>query len=89
MAFYGLIAHFFLLLFFSRSVVSDSGTPWTAARQASLSITDSCSLLRPRVHRVGYATQPSHPLSSPSPPAFNLSQHQGLSQWIGSSFSAD
>ena len=31
------------------------------------------------VHRVGDAIQPSHPLSSPSPPAFNLSQHQGLS----------
>ena len=30
------------------------------------------------VHRVGGAFQPSHPLSSPSPPAFNLSQHQGL-----------
>ena len=29
-------------------------------------------------HRVGDAIQPSHPLSSPSPPAFNLSQHQGL-----------
>ena len=36
------------------------------------------------VHRVGDAIQPSHPLSSPSPPAFNLSQHQGLFQWIGS-----
>ena len=33
------------------------------------------------VHRVGDAIQPSHPLSSPSPPAFNLSQHQGLFQW--------
>ena len=32
------------------------------------------------VHWVGDATQPSHPLSSPSPPAFNLSQHQGLLQ---------
>ena len=31
------------------------------------------------VHWVGGATQPSHPLSSPSPPAFNLSQHQGFS----------
>ena len=31
------------------------------------------------VHWVGDAIQPSHPLSSPSPPAFNLSQHQGLS----------
>ena len=30
------------------------------------------------VHRVGDAIQPSHPLSSPSPPAFNLSQHQAL-----------
>ena len=30
------------------------------------------------VHRVSDATQPSHPLSSPSPPTFNLSQHQGL-----------
>ena len=33
-----------------------------------------------QVHRVGDAIQPSHPLSSPSPPAFNLSQHQGLFQ---------
>ena len=31
------------------------------------------------------AIQPSHPLSSPSPPAFNLSQHQSLFQWISSS----
>ena len=30
------------------------------------------------IHRVSDAIQPSHPLSSPSPPAFNLSQHQGL-----------
>ena len=30
------------------------------------------------VHQVGDAIQPSHPLSSPSPPAFNLSQHQGV-----------
>ena len=34
---------------------------------------------------VGDAIQPSHRLSSPSPPAFNLSQHQGLFQWVGSS----
>ena len=32
------------------------------------------------VHRVGDAIQPSHPLSSPSPPALNPSQHQGLLQ---------
>ena len=34
------------------------------------------------VHWVGDAIQSSHPLSSPSPPALNLSQHQGLFQWI-------
>ena len=34
------------------------------------------------VHWVGDAIQPSHPLSSPSPPAINLSQHQGLSQLL-------
>ena len=37
------------------------------------------------IHWVGDAIQPSHPLLSPSPPAFNLSQHQGLFQWISSS----
>ena len=36
------------------------------------------------VHRVGDASQPSHPGLSPSPPAFNLSQHQVLFQWVGS-----
>ena len=34
------------------------------------------------VHWVSDAIQPSHPLSSPSPPAFNLSQHQGLFKWV-------
>ena len=37
------------------------------------------------VHWVGNALQPSHPLSSPSPTALNLSQHQGLFQWVSSS----
>ena len=36
------------------------------------------------VHPIDDATQPSHPLLSPSPPAFNLSQHQGLFQSVGS-----
>ena len=40
---------------------------------------------RTHVHRVSDAIQPSHPLSSPSPPAFNLSQHQGLFKWVSSS----
>ena len=34
---------------------------------------------------IGDAIQPSHPLSSPSPPALNLSQHQGLFKWVSSS----
>ena len=37
------------------------------------------------VHWVSDVIQPSHPLSPPSPPAFNLSQHQGLFQWVCSS----
>jgi len=36
-------------------------------------------LIQTHVHRVSDPIQPSHPLSSPSPPAFNLSKHQGLS----------
>ena len=36
------------------------------------------------VHQVGDAIQPTHPLSSPSPPALNLSQHQGLFKWVSS-----
>ena len=42
-------------------------------------------LTQTHVHLVGDAIQPSHPLSSPSPPAFNLSQHQGLFKWVSSS----
>ena len=38
-----------------------------------------------QVHWVSDDIQPSHPLSSPSPPALSLSQHQGLFQWVNSS----
>ena len=37
------------------------------------------------IHWVGDAIQPSHPLSSPSSPVFNLFQHQGFFQWVSSS----
>ena len=57
---------------FSRSVLSDSVTPWTAACQASLSITNPRNLLK-LMSMSRWCHQPSHPLSSPSPPAFNLS----------------
>ena len=40
-------------------------------------------LTQTHVHRVSNAIQPSQPLSSPSPPTFNLSQHQGLFKWVG------
>ena len=42
-------------------------------------------LVQTHVHRVGDAIQPSHPLLSPSPPALNLSQIQGLFKWVSSS----
>ena len=41
-------------------------------------------LTQTHMHQVGDAIQPSHPLSSPSPPAFNLSQHQGLFKSVSS-----
>ena len=69
--------------FSSLSRVRLFATPWTAARQASLSITKE--LAQTHVHQVGDAIQPSHPLSSPSPPAFNPSQHHGLFQRVSSS----
>ena len=42
-------------------------------------------LAQTHVHGAGDAIQPSHPLSSPSPPTFKLSQHQGLFHWVSSS----
>ena len=42
-------------------------------------------LAQTHVHRVSDTIQPSHPLLPPSPPALNLSQHQGLFQWVSSS----
>ena len=64
---------------FSGSVVSDSATPARLAVNHQLQ-----ELAQTHVHQVGDAIQPSHPLSTPSPPAFNLSQHQGLFKWVSS-----
>ena len=50
-------------------------TPWTAAQQVSLCITNSRSLLKLMSIEL---VMPSHPLLSRSPPTFKLSQHQGL-----------
>ena len=68
----------------SLSHVQLCATPWTAApgfpvhRQLQ-------ELAQTHVHRVSDAIQPSHPLSPPSPPAFNLFQHQGPFKWVNSS----
>ena len=73
---------------FSHSVMSDSlwpherSTPGLPVRHQLLEFTQT------HVHQVGDAIQPSHPLSSPSPPAPNPSQHQGLIQWVNSSHEA-
>ena len=69
---------------FSHSVLSDSVTPWTAAHQASLSITISQGMLKLMSIESMMPFQPSHPLSTPSP-TFNVSQHKGLFQWASSS----
>ena len=56
----------------------------TAGHQGSLSITNIQSLLKLKSIE-SVMPKPSHPLSSPSPPTFNLSQHQGLFQSVNSS----
>ena len=62
-----------MLLF---SCVQLFATPWTATPV----LYQLPELAQTHVHPVGDASQPSHPLSSPSPPALNPSQHQGLFQ---------
>ena len=68
---------------FSSSVVSDSLWPHRLQHTRPLSITNSQSPPKPMSIEL-MDIQPSHPLSSPFHPAFNLSQHQGLFQWVGS-----
>ena len=65
-------------------------SPVQSSPVQSLSHVRLCPSPTPRVaqthvHWVGDAIQPAHPLSSPSPPALNLSQHQGLFKWVSSS----
>ena len=78
---------------------SNQGHKWTSVAQSCPTLCDpmDCSmpslpvhhqlleLTQTHVHWVDDAIQPSHPLSSPSPFAFNLSQHRGLFQWVSSS----
>ena len=69
---------------FSRSVVSDSLQP-RESQHARPPCPSPSPGVHSDVHRVSDAIQPSHPLFSPSPPASNPSQHQGLFQWVNSS----
>ena len=72
------------LLLFSRSVVSDSSQPHGLQHTRFYVLHHLPALAPTHVHWVSNAIQPSHPLSSPSPPTFNLSQHQGLFKWVSS-----
>ena len=71
---------------FIRSVVSDfcdskgCSTPGFSVHHQLSELTQT------HVHQVGDGIQPSHPLLSPSSPAFNLSQHQRLFQWVSPSY---
>ena len=63
---------------FSHSVMSDSVPAWTAACQGFPVHHQLLELAQTHVHQFSNTIQPPHPLSSPSPPVFNPSQHQGL-----------
>ena len=79
-------------VFSNESVLHISSVQFSSVAQLCLTLCDLMNRSTPglsvhhqlpeftqtHVHRVGDAIQPSHPLSSPSPPALNLSQHQGL-----------
>ena len=61
--------------------LSDSVTPWPAGITPGFPVYHQLpELAQTHVHQVSDAIQPSHPLLSPSPSAFKLSQHQGLFQ---------
>ena len=64
----------------SQSVVSDSLQPMDCSMPGFPVHHQLLERAQIHVHRVGEAIQPAHPLSSPSPPAFNLSQDRGLFQ---------
>ena len=90
-----LIYHFIIFYYFSPFVILTLGKlQFSSVTQSCPTLCDPMDrftlgfpvhhqlleLTQSQVHRVGNAIQPSRPLSSPSPPAFNLSQYQGLFQ---------
>ena len=68
----------------SPSCVWLSATPWTVSTPGFPVPHHLPEFAQVHVHWISDSIQPSHSLSSPSPSAFNLSQHQGLFQWAGS-----
>ena len=70
---------------FSRSAISGSLWPMDYRTPGLPVYHQLPEFIQTHVHWVGDAIQPSHPLSPPSPPTFNLSQNQGLFQWVSSS----
>ena len=69
---------------FSHSVVSDSLWPHEPQHARPPCPSPAPGVNQTHVHWVGDTIQPSHPLSSPCPPALNLSQNQDLSKWVSS-----
>ena len=72
-------------LLFSHSVVSSALRPHELYHARPPCPSPTLEFTQIHVHWVSDAIQPSHPLSSPSPLTFSLSQHQGLFQWVCSS----
>ena len=67
---------------FSHSVVSSSLRPHEPQHARPLCQSPTPESTQIHVHWVSDAIQPPYPLSSPTPPALNLSQHQGLFKWV-------
>ena len=75
----------FLLLLFSPSILSNSLWPHGLQHARVPCPSPILRACQTHVPWVSDTIQPSHPLLSPSPPAFNHSQHQGLFEWVSSS----
>ena len=74
----------YVVVLFSHSVLSDFLCPMDCSIPGFPILHYLLEFAQIHVHWVDDAIQPSHPLLSPSPPAFNLSQHQGLFQSVRS-----
>ena len=83
--FLNLLRLFFTSFQFSHSVMSNSLWPHGLQHTRPPCPSPAPGVTQTHVHRVSDAIQPSHLLLSLSPPAFNLSQHQGLFKWVSSS----